>query len=109
MALKIQKHLLDIQTSIDSIYEYLGEQRNFDFYLTNRRSSITRELKTVCESVSEIIQQNPDITISNARKIVSLCNCIIHVHDSVDNKTVWDIVINHLPKLKDDVDKLLMD
>ena len=53
------------------------------------------------------IQLNPDIAISSARKIVSLRNRVIHSYDNVDNETVWGIIIKHLPKLKEDVDKLL--
>jgi uncharacterized protein with HEPN domain len=34
-------------------------------------------------------------------------NRVIHAYDNVDNETVWGIVINHLPKLKEDVNKLL--
>lgn len=109
MQLKIQKYLFDIRTSIDSIYEYLGEQHNFNEYLTNKqlRRSVERELEIIGEAVSKILWLDPDITISNARKIVSLRNRVIHAYDSVDNETVWGIVINHLPKLKEDVDKLL--
>ena len=106
---KIQKYLLDILTSIDSIYDYLGGQRNFDAYIANKqlRRSIERELEIIGEAVSKILQLNPNISISSSRKIVSLRNRVIHAYDSVDNETVWGIVINHLPKLKDDIDKLL--
>ena len=57
--------------------------------------------------VSRILQLNPDISISSARKIVSLRNRVMHAYDSVDNETVWGIVMNHLPKLKAEVNKLL--
>jgi len=109
MQLKIQKYLFDIQISIDSIYEYLGQQRNFDVYLANKqlRRSVERELGIIGEAVCRIVQLAPNIPIGNARKIVSLRNRVIHAYDNVDNETVWSVIINHLPKLKMDVDKLL--
>jgi len=109
MQLKIQKYLLDIQISINSIYEYLGEKRNFNVYMANKqlRRSVERELEIIGEAVNRILQISPDTPISNSRKIVSLRNQVIHAYDSVDNETVWGIVINHLPKLKEDVEKLL--
>jgi len=33
---KIRKYLFDIQISIDSIYEYIGEKRDFFEYQTNK-------------------------------------------------------------------------
>jgi len=109
MQLKIQKYLLDIVTSIDSIYEYLGKERNFNVYLKNKqlRRSVERELEIIGEAVSRILQLNPDISIGSARKIISLRNRGIHAYDSVDNETVWGIVVNHLPKLRENVEKLL--
>ena len=109
MQLKIQKYLLDILTSVDSIYEYLGEQRNFGVYATNKqlRRSVERELEIIGEAVGRLHQLNPDISINNVRKIISLRNRVIHAYDSVDNETVWGIVINHLPKLKEEVIQLL--
>ena len=111
MRLKIQKYLLDVLTSIDSIDEYLGEQRNFDIYLTNKqlRRSVEREMEIIGEAVNRMLQLNPEISISSARKIVSLRNRVIHAYDNVDNETVWGIVINHLPKLREDVERLLFE
>ncbi len=111
MLLKIQKYLFDIRTSIDSIYEYLGEQRNFDTYMANKqlRRSVERELEIIGEAVSKILQLDSSIVIDNARKIVSLRNRVIHAYDNVSNETVWGIVIYHLPKLRVGVDKLLGD
>ncbi len=109
MQLKIQKYLFDIQTSIDSIYEYLGKRRNFNMYLENKqlRRSVERELEIIGEAVGNILRLNPNVSIDNARKIVSLRNRVIHAYDSVDNATVWSIVINHLPKLRENVVVLL--
>ena len=109
MRLEIQKYLFDIQTSIDSIYEYIGEQRIFNNYVNNKqlRRSVERELEIIGEAVSKIIKLDPDIPIDNARKIISLRNRVIHSYDSVNNETVWSVVINHLPKLKENIIKLL--
>ena len=109
MQLKIQKYLLDIVASIESIYEYLGKERNFTVYMENKqlRRSVERELEIIGEAISRTLQINPDISIGSARKIISLRNRVIHAYDSVDNETVWGIVVNHLPKLREDVEKLL--
>jgi uncharacterized protein with HEPN domain len=105
----VQKYLLDIQVSIASINEYLGENRNFNNYLFNKqlRRSVERELEIIGEAVNKILQLDSTIFIENARKIVALRNHVIHAYDSVNNETVWGIVINHLPKLKETVDNLL--
>ena len=46
------------------------------------------------------------IQIENARKIVDTINRVIHGYDSVDDIIIWGIVINHLPKLRDEIEKL---
>jgi uncharacterized protein with HEPN domain len=109
MQLKIQKYLYDIEVSIDSIYEYLGEHLSFNNYVANKqlRRSVERELEIIGEAVSKILQLDPDISIDNSRKIIGLRNQVIHAYDNVNNETVWGVIINHLPKLKEDVGKLL--
>ncbi|OQX97701.1 MAG: hypothetical protein B6I20_12160 [Bacteroidetes bacterium 4572_117] len=39
--------------------------------------------------------------------IVDTRNRIIHGYDSVSDDVIWGIIINHLPKLKEEVDKLM--
>ncbi|MFV0593851.1 MAG: HepT-like ribonuclease domain-containing protein [Draconibacterium sp.] len=36
-------------------------------------------------------------------------NKIIHGYDEIENAQVWGIIINHLPLLKTEVEKLLKD
>ena len=105
----VKKYLFDIRTSIDSIYDYLGEQRNFNVYLANKqlRRSVERELEIIGEAVGNILKHSPDFCIDNARKITGLRYLVIHAYDSVDNEIIWSIVINHLPKLREDIVNLL--
>ena len=48
-----------------------------------------------------------EIAITNSRKIVDARNYIIHGYDSLSVDILWSMVINHLPKLKNEVTALL--
>ena len=80
MELKIQKYLLDIKTSIESINLYLGEKREFTEYQSNKllRRAIERELEIIGEAASQLLKLDPNIEIDNARKFVDLRNWVIH-------------------------------
>ncbi|HAF30671.1 MAG TPA: hypothetical protein DCG75_16640 [Bacteroidales bacterium] len=109
MELKINKYLFDIQTAIDSIYEYLGENRNFNDYNENKilRRAVERELEIIGEASNRILKIDDQFPIDNARKIIDLRNWVIHGYDKVDNVIIWGVLMNHLPKLKKQVDSLL--
>ena len=109
MELKINKYLYDIITSINSIYEYLGESRDFNEYQKNKllRRAVERELEIIGEASNRILKLDSEFPIDNARKIVDLRNWVIHGYDKVDNVIIWGIVSNHLPKLKEQVEKLM--
>jgi|TARA_R110002096_G_scaffold258028_1_gene451635 uncharacterized protein with HEPN domain len=106
---KIKMFLLDISTSIDSIYEYLGNQRTFNAYESNKllRRAVERELEIIGEATNRIIKINPKVDISNAKRIVSLRNWVIHAYDNVDNVIIWGIIDKDLPLLKAQVAELL--
>ena len=57
--------------------------------------------------MSRILKVDRDIAITNSRKIVDARNYIIHGYDSLSADILWSIVINHLPKLKEEVRTLL--
>jgi uncharacterized protein with HEPN domain len=54
-----------------------------------------------------IIESEPDILISDARKIVDTRNRIIHGYDSVSADVIWMIVTRYLPILEKEVQELL--
>lgn len=51
-----QKYLLDIANAIDSIYEYLGSERNFHSYETNKiiRRAVEHELEIIGEATNRL-------------------------------------------------------
>lgn len=105
----IEMYLLDISNSIDSIFEYLGEERNFNAYESNKliRRAVERELEIIGEATNRILKIDPRVDISNARRIVDLRNWVIHAYDNVDNVIIWGILHKDLPLLKVQVSNLL--
>lgn len=111
MQLEVKKYLFDIQTSINSINEYLGDKRDFAEYQLNKllRRGIERELEIIGEAANRILIVDPSIKIDNARKIVDLRNWVIHGYDKIDDMIIWGIVSKQLPILKIQVDQLLQE
>lgn len=109
MQREILKYLFDIQESINSIYDYLGDKRDFNEYKTNKllRRGIERELEIIGEAINRILKLDKNIEISDSRRIVDLRNWVIHGYDKVDDVIIWGIVSKDLPKLKEQVRKLI--
>ena len=106
---QIKKYLQDILESITSINEHLQGMRNFNLYLENKtmRRSVEREIEIIGEAMSRILKLQPGIEISSAIKIVDQRNLIIHAYDSINDGMIWNVVVNHLPLLRIEVEKLL--
>ncbi len=109
MQLEIQKFLFDIKTSIDSINEYLGENRDFSIYKTNKllKRGIEREFEIIGEAASRILKIDSNFPIDDARKIVDLRNWVIHGYDRIDDVIIWGIISKQLPILQKQVETLL--
>lgn len=95
--------------AINSILEYLGEERNFFAYERNKqlRRAVERELEIIGEAMNHLLDLYPNLPIDNARRIVDLRNFVIQGYDKVDNVIIWGIVNRDLPKLKEQVDNLM--
>lgn len=109
MKIEIKKYLYDIQTSINSIEEYLDDKKDFFEYKQNKllRRGVEREIEIIGEAMKNVLKIKPNCKIENARKIVDTRNWVIHSYDNVDDIVIWNIVSNHLPKLKVEIDNLL--
>ena len=57
--------------------------------------------------MNRILKADKDIAITNSRKIVDTRNYIIHGYVSLSVDILWSMIINHLPKLKNEVTTLL--
>jgi uncharacterized protein with HEPN domain len=109
MKREIKKYLYDIKISIDSIYDYLGDKRDFIQYQNNKllRRGIEREIEIIGEAMNKVLELDSTIRIENARQIVDTRNWVIHGYDRVDDIIIWGIITNHIPKLRKEVEKLL--
>jgi uncharacterized protein with HEPN domain len=106
---EIKKYLFDIKTSIESIHEYLGDKKDFDWFCAQKvvRRAVEREFEIIGEALNRILKIENTISITNARKIVNLRNYIIHAYDNVVNEILWGIIIKHIPVLEVEVTNLL--
>ena len=101
--------LEDIERSIEEIFDFLPEKRNFlDFQKDLKtRKAVERNIEIIGEAMNRIIKIDPQFPIDESRKIIDTRNRIIHGYDSVSEDVLWLIVVNYLPKLEKQVKELL--
>ena len=109
---RVEKWLYDMLFAIeeiDSFFENTGKV--FADFVQNimLKRAIERNLEIIGEATNRILAREPEIEISNARKIVNLRNFVIHSYDNISDENIWAIVVNNLPELKKEIQKLLDD
>jgi len=99
----------DIEQSIDEINEFLPKDRDFLAFQKDlkTRKAIERNIEIKGEAMDRILKFDPNIQISDSRKIVDTRNRIIHGYDSVSDDVIWLIVNRYLPNLEKEVKELL--
>lgn len=109
MQIEIQTWLEDIKQAIDEIEEFLPKKRNFFEFKKDlkTRKAVERNIEIIGEAVNRILNLEPDIKITNARKIVDTRNRIIHGYDTVSEDIIWAILTNDLKKLRQEILNLL--
>jgi uncharacterized protein with HEPN domain len=64
-------------------------------------------VEIIGEAANRILKKQPDILITDIKKIIDTRNRIIHGYDSVSDDIIWSIVVKHLPKLLEEINSLL--
>lgn len=71
------------------------------------RKFIERNIEIIGEAMNRVLKIQPEIEITAARKVVDTRNYVIHAYDSLKPDILWAIVINHIPVLKVEINRLL--
>ena len=110
MDIKIRSYLLDIQQSIDEIFLFLGERRDFIAYKEDLKTkkAIERNLEIIGEATSRILKVDSNFELKDAKNIIGTRNRIIHSYDNISDEVIWTIISRELPKLKIEVEEILI-
>jgi uncharacterized protein with HEPN domain len=109
---EIKTYLFDIIKAINEIESFFDNKpKRFDEFIADIKTkrAVERNLEIIGEAINRIIRIDSSISINNSRKIIDTRNRIAHGYDTVSDDIIWGIVINHLPKLKEEVSSLLND
>ncbi len=106
---EIKAWLKDIEISIIEIYDFIPEDKTFNSFQNDikARKAIERNIEIIGEAMNRLLEKEPEILITDSRKIVDTRNRIIHGYDSVSSEVIWLIVNRYLPVLEKEVKKLL--
>jgi len=109
MANKVNAWLEDILRSIDEIFDFLPEKRDFFEFQKDLKTkkAVERNIEIIGEAVNRITNyKNTEIEIQNARQIIGTRNRIAHEYDNISDEVIWTIIVRELPKLKEEMLKL---
>ena len=103
------KFIVDVQIFVDELIEIIGDNKRFENFNKNLiiRRAVERQFELIGEAIKKFKRTNKEIEISNDKEIIGLRNLIIHAYDSVDYEKLWGIIINHIPKLKIEIEALI--
>jgi uncharacterized protein with HEPN domain len=108
MHIKGRKYLSDILVSIDRI-EIVIVDLDFETYKQDFRTHllIERLLSIIGEAAVQYEKLDSIEMLENNHKIKGLRNILIHNYDSIDPDLIWQLIKSDLPKLKNQVERLL--
>ncbi len=107
---EIKTWLFDILQSIKEVESYYSDRpKKFEEYVSDFRTkrAVERNIEIIGEAVNRILKRDKNFKLNNARQIIGTRNRIIHTYDKITDDLVWSIIINSLPKLKEEVEDLL--
>src|ERR1035437_6650910 len=107
---EIKTWLYDILQSIREIDSYYEDKpkRYADYLIdTKTKRAVERNIEIIGEAVSRILKKDKNFKLENAQKIIGTRNRIVHGYDKISDELIWSILINNLPKLREEVDGLL--
>jgi len=109
MEVEIKTWLSDIRQAVAEINSFLPDQKNFlDFQKDIKaKRAIERNVEIIGEAANRILRKQPNISITDVRKIIDTRDRIVHGYDSVSDDIIWSNVIRHLPRLAEEVEQLL--
>ncbi len=105
---EIKVWLEDIEKAIAEINEFLPEPKDFHEFEQDVKTkrAVERNIEIIGEAMSRILRTDPNIAISDSRKIVDTRNRIIHGYDSVSDDVIWLLVVRYLPVLEKEIKEL---
>lgn len=110
MDVEIKTWSYDILQSINEIDSFFeGKPKIYEAYVADIKTkrAIERDLEIIGEAANRILKKDPNFQINNADKVIGTRNRIIQGYDKISEELIWSIVINHLPKLKEEITRLL--
>ncbi|MFV0593983.1 MAG: DUF86 domain-containing protein [Draconibacterium sp.] len=106
---RINGWLEDISRSIDEIFDFLSERKDFFDYQKDLKTkkAVERNIEIIGEAINRISKYKAsDIEIKNAKKIIGTRNRIAHEYDNISDEVIWTIIMKELPMLKAEIDNL---
>lgn len=103
------KYLQDIQDSIDRIEYHIKEVNTFHEYSNNFTivDAVERRLAIIGEVLWKASKSDPQITVTNHKKIIALRHILVHDYDLIDDASIWKILQNNLKTLQEEIKQLL--
>jgi uncharacterized protein with HEPN domain len=110
MQREVRKYLYDVANACEAIRQFTVDKTLKD-YQNNLllRSAVERQLMIIGEALNQAAHLQPQLSdqITEVREIVNLRNVIVHGYAVVENETIWGIVTDELPRLAEQVNKIL--
>ena len=110
MRLEPRKYLYDIKHAADLIGEFTAG-KEFPDYQENSmlRAAVERKFEIIGEALSKLSKADSPLIshIGEHARIIAFRNILIHGYTEIDDRLVWDIVMNKLPVLRREVHELL--
>lgn len=103
-------YLTDVLNACIEVEQFFeGQPRLFEAFRKDqlRIRAVERNVEIMGEAINRVLKIDSNIQLPDARAIVSTRNRVIHGYDSVTPEFLWSLVINHIPRLKQDVQRLL--
>lgn len=103
--------LEDILMAIGRVNLYTKDLSSFSSYSSNFlvRDATERNLEIIAEALKNALKLEPDLPVSDTKKIISLRNIINHQYYEVEHDRLWIIIKKNLPVLDSEIRKILED
>ena len=109
---EILTYLQDVLDAINDMQScFIDFPNRYDLFEKEimRKCVVERKTEIMGEAINRIRKIDPTIEIPNARAIIATRNRIIHAYDNVQPTFLWGLVIKHIPELKKDIERIIIE